>query len=147
MVTTTERQKLRAELVSVGYSWEYIDTWQPHTTLYRHAPGLNVEGELVNPVGTAMPNVPGNPDHVARKSRLGMLPRLPSDSCECRWCARRRTIAGPEPVVEEVTEPPVAVDEASPLNTASCPDCGLVISAKSGANALSRLRAHSKTHK
>jgi len=146
MVTTTERQQLRAELVSQGYSWDYIDSWQPKTTLYRHAPGLDIEGNVVTPVGTPMPGVPGNPDYVARKSRLGMLPGPPSDSCECRWCARRRTTVGPEPVAEEAAEPSVAVDEASSLNTASCPDCGLVISARSGANALSRLRTHSKTH-
>jgi hypothetical protein len=146
MVTTVERQQLRTELVSQGYSWDYIDSWQPKITLYRHAPGLDIEGNVATPVGTAMPGVPGNPDYVARKSRLGMLPGPPSDSCECRWCAGRRTTVDPEPVVEEVTEPSVAVDEASSLNTVSCPDCGLVISARSGANALSRLRAHSKTH-
>ena len=99
MVTTTDRQRMRVELVAQGYSWEYIDEWQPKTTLYRHAPGLDINGEVVFPVGTSITGVPGNPDYVLRKARLGMFPYLPGDNCECRWCTIRNAHA--EPVTEE----------------------------------------------
>ena len=52
MVTTTERQAERAELVSQGYAWEYIKEWQPKIPLYRHAPGMDMEGNEAFPVGT-----------------------------------------------------------------------------------------------
>ena len=60
MVTTKERTEIRAELVGQGYSWEYIDGWQPKITLYRHREIKNGE-EVVSPVGTKVENLPGNP--------------------------------------------------------------------------------------
>ena len=71
MVTTAERQQLREELVSQGYAWDYIDSWQPKTVLYRHAPGLDVNGKVSSPVGTPIKGVPGNPDYVARNPDWG----------------------------------------------------------------------------
>ena len=51
MVSLSDRQRMRQELVSQGYSWEYVDEWQPKTTLYRHAPGLDIQGNEAFPVG------------------------------------------------------------------------------------------------
>jgi hypothetical protein len=145
MVTTVERQRLRQELVSQGYTWDYMDTWQPKTTLYRHAPGLGVEGKIVFPVGTAIKGVPGNPDYVARKSRLGMLPYPPTDSCECRWCVDR--MGGPE-IIEVAKE--IAKewdgDEESVLSSVTCQTCGFDAEARTHPGALSKLRVHMKTH-
>lgn len=80
---------MRQELVAQGFSWEYLDEWQPKTTLYRHAPGLDTKGDMVFPVGTEIKGVPGNPDYVLRKARLGMYPYPPNSTCPCRWCAER----------------------------------------------------------
>ena len=141
MVTTVERQRLRQELGSQGYTWDYIDTWQPKTTLYRHAPGLDVEGNEVFPVGTAIKGVPGNPDYVARKSRLGMLPFPPNEGCECRWCVEKRG-----PVAEVPAGPPQesvgVVEEA----VVQCEECGFKAAGATTSGAISRLRVHSKTH-
>ena len=135
MVTTRERTELRNELVGQGYSWEYIDGWQPKITLYRHREIKN--GELVvSPVGTAVENLPGNPDYVLRKSRLGLLPYPPSDTCTCRWCSAKR-------VNVEVTEEP-KIEE--PQEAVDCQECGEPVYAVTKAGALSRLRVHMKSH-
>ena len=80
---------MRQELVAQGFAWEYLDEWQPKTTLYRHTSGLDVEGNEVFPVGSEVKGVPGNPDYVLRKARLGMYPYPPSDGCSCSWCSQR----------------------------------------------------------
>ena len=131
MVTTTERQELRRELVSQGYSWEYIDTWQPKTTLYRHAPGRNNVGDIVFPIGTAIKGVPGNPDYVTKKAKLGMLPVAPSDSCECRWCVESRTSN---------------VESSNPnaMAKASCKECDYVAEHVRLTNATASLRKHER---
>ena len=59
MITTADRGPMKTELVANGYAWNYLDTWQPKITLYRHAPGLTVTGELAFPVGTPLPQLPG----------------------------------------------------------------------------------------
>ena len=135
MVTTKERTEIRAELVSQGYSWEYIDGWQPKITLYRHREIKNGE-EVVSPVGTKVENLPGNPDYVLRKSRLGLLPYPPSDPCECRWCEVRAV-----KIETEVKED----KEESVSEYISCQECDEEISASTKAGALSRLRAHVKS--
>ena len=89
MVEYKDRRVMRQELASSGYSMEYLDEWQPKTTLYRHAPGMTVNGDIAFPVGTEVPNVPGNPDYVIRKSKIGMLPYPPNDACACKWCKER----------------------------------------------------------
>ena len=90
MVTgITERNKMKTELVGLGYSIQEIDEWPPKTTLYRHKPAYNTEGNVTDEVGTFVENVPGNPDYVLRKSRIGMFKFPPSDTCECRWCKER----------------------------------------------------------
>ena len=150
MVTTVERQQLRQELVSQGYAWEYIDAWPPKVTLYRHAPGLNISGDVVFPVGTAVKGVPGNPDYVAKKSRLGMLPEMPSDTCECRWCAADevgRAERAARKILQAPVEP-VAVQAVPvrPTQSVHCPVCNVEITGASRAGAQSKLRAHAKTH-
>ena len=86
-MTTKERTDLRQELVSSGYSWEYIDEWPAKTTLYWH------RDNGVKAVGSAVRGVPGSPDYVSRKARIGLLQWPPSEACTCKWCLGRR---GPE---------------------------------------------------
>ena len=136
MVNLSDRQRMRSELVAVGYSWEYIDEWQPKTTLYRHTPGLDINGNEVFPVGSAIKGVPGSPDYVLRKSRIGMFPFLPGDTCECRWCSANRGNV-------EVTEEP-KIEE--PQESVDCQECGEPVYAVTKAGALSRLRVHMKSH-
>lgn len=138
-LTTKDRTELRDELVGQGYSWEYIDDWQPKITLYRHAIKMSPSGEVISPAGTAVKGLPGNPDYVARKAKLGMLPYLPSDTCKCRWCAESR-IEVKKDVVSSADE------NNEPLATAECPDCSFKATAHTGTGAASRLRAHSKIH-
>jgi hypothetical protein len=88
-ITTKERTQLREELVGQGYAWKYIDEWQPKVTLYRHTEMKNPSGEVVSKAGTKLGNLPGNPDYVNRKARLGLFPWSPSDTCACRWCAEK----------------------------------------------------------
>ena len=136
MVTTRERTQLREELVGQGYSWEYIDGWQPKITLYRHAEKLNTSKEVVSSIGTKVENLPGNPDYVLRKARIGLLPYPPSDTCECRWCEVRAV-----KIETEVKED----KEESVSEYISCQECDEEISASTKAGALSRLRAHVKS--
>ena len=93
-MTTKERTELRTELVGQGYSWEYIDEWQPKTTLYRH----RERGEVVHGVGAVVSGVPGNPDYTSRKARQGLLQWPPSDTCTCVWCRNRREASTVAPV-------------------------------------------------
>ena len=136
MVNLSDRQKMRQELVAQGFSWEYVDEWQPKTTLYRHTPGLDIEGNEVFPIGSAIKGVPGSPDYVLRKSRLGMFPYLPSEACECRWCKARGVDV----------EVPITPDPKTPQESVVCQDCGEEVFALTKAGALSRLRVHTKTH-
>ena len=86
MVGITERNKQRLELANAGFTMKYIDDWQAKTTLYRHKPSYNNEGEISGAVGTAITGVPGNPDYVLRKAKIGLFPWKPAESCECQWC-------------------------------------------------------------
>ena len=142
MVTgITERNKMKTELASLGYSMKYIDEWQPKTTLYRHKPSYNVAGEVSEGIGTTTKGVPGNPDYVLRKAHIGLFPWPPSGSCECQWCVEVKI----EGVAEEGGAE-VAEEAPVTLSSVPCPDCGFVASAPTGSGASSRLRAHSKTH-
>ena len=102
MTTTKERTQLREELVSQGYSWKYIDEWQPKVALYLHKAKKNPSGDVVNPVGTKLENLPGNPDYVNKKARLGLFPWPPSDTCMCQWCAE---VAAGQTTVEKPVRP------------------------------------------
>lgn len=81
-----KRQEIRAELVSQGYAWDYVDSWPPKVTLWVHRDLLNTEGQVSILRGTALPNHPGHPDHLARKSRIGLLNWPPGPSCRCKAC-------------------------------------------------------------
>ena len=110
-ITTKERTELRQELVGQGYSWKYIDEWQPKVTLYRPRALTTPSGETVSPVGTALVNLPGNPDYVSRKARLGLLPWKPSTNCDCRWCAKNRPEQEVTSVAESISNPPESSQE------------------------------------
>ena len=135
MVTTSERQQQKKELVENGYSINYVDEWQPKTNLYRHAPGLNVSGDISFPVGNLVEGVPGSPDYVLRKAKIGMFQYPPSDTCECRWC------------VDRAVETKKVVSEAKPGNSMDCTVCSLEISTTGNKGSLaSKMRSHMKQH-
>ena len=97
MVTTRERTQMRSELNAQGYAWEYIDEWQPKITLYRHVAKVNPDNqEVIEPIGHPVVNLPGNPDYVLRKSRIGLLPYPPGDTCAGRWCSSRAASKQPK---------------------------------------------------
>jgi len=137
MVSTSDRLQQRAELVANGYSWEYVDIWPPKTTLYRHAPGLNTEGDVVFPVGTHIKGVPGTPAYVLAKAKLGLLQVPPGEGCECQWCSIRNAH------VEPVTESGDYVDPEQ--ESVRCQDCGEAVFALTKSGALSRLRVHMRS--
>ena len=86
MAGITERNQQKIELANNGFTLRYIDEWQPKTTLYRHKPSYNIDGEMTADVGTTVNGVPGSPDYVLRKSKIGLFPWPPSNVCTCRWC-------------------------------------------------------------
>jgi hypothetical protein len=90
MVGITERNRQKNELARIGFSLKYVDEWQPKTTLYLHKPSYNVGGGISQNVGAALKNVPGNPDYVLRKARIGLFPWEPGGTCTCRWCLKNR---------------------------------------------------------
>ena len=106
-IGTRERTELRAELTSQGYSWEYIDEWQPKVTLYRHKDMKSPNGEVVSPAGTALHNLPGSPDYVGRKARIGLFVWPPGQGCQCLWCKEREATGTPAALPPEGQEPRV----------------------------------------
>ena len=133
MVTgITERNKMKQELSGLGYSMSYIDDWQPKTRLYRHRPAYNVDGEISDAVGTYVENVPGSPDYVLKKARIGLFQWKPSSSCECKWCI--------DSYVEPIPEPEVNSDMA----TKTCELCGFTAEAANLAGASSKLTFHKR---
>ena len=105
MAGITERNKLKNDLAGIGYSLKYIDEWQPKTRMYRHKASYNVNGAMMEGVGTYIDNVPGNPDYVMKKSRIGLFVFPPSDTCECRWCVERMNGAPQEEPEQEAEDP------------------------------------------
>ena len=132
MAGITERNKMKDELIGLGYSMRYIDEWQPKTTLYRHKPSLNVEGEVVMDTGTPVTGVPGNPDYVLKKAKIGLFPWKPGVSCDCKWCK--------DSYVEPVPEPEVDSD----MVTKTCEECGFIAEAANLAGASSKLTFHKR---
>ena len=104
MVGITERNQQRLELANTGFTLRYIDEWQAKTTLYRHKPSYTLRGEISEDVGSAVTGVPGNPDYVLRKSKIGLFPWKPGNECldrqpifGCQWCRERAAnAAAPE---------------------------------------------------
>ncbi len=132
MAGITERNQQKMELVNSGFSMRYIDEWQPKTVLYRHKASLNVQGEVVRDVGTALTGVPGNPDYVLRKAKIGLFPWKPGVSCDCKWCK--------DSYVEPVPEPEVN----SEMVTKTCEECGFIAEAANLAGASSKLTFHKR---
>jgi hypothetical protein len=106
MAGITERNQQKIELVNNGFYLRYIDEWQPKTTLYRHKPSYNVEGEITGDVGTMVKGVPGSPDYVLRKSKIGLFPWPPSVGCTCRWCVKNQPEQEVPSVAESISNPP-----------------------------------------
>ena len=132
MAGITERNQQKMELVNSGFSMRYIDEWQAKTILYRHKASLNVQGEVVRDVGTALTGVPGNPDYVLRKAKIGLFPWKPGVSCDCKWCK--------DSYVEPVPEPEVN----SEMVTKTCEECGFIAEAANLAGASSKLTFHKR---
>ena len=107
MTGITERNRQKNELASIGFSMKYIDEWQPKTTLYRHKPSYNAYGDISEDVGSAVSGVPGSPDYVLRKSKLGLFPWIPSGECKCKWCVERGQEKEPVAKVAETASEPV----------------------------------------
>tara|TARA_Y100000310_G_C20384593_1_gene669801 strand:- start:312 stop:737 length:426 start_codon:yes stop_codon:yes gene_type:complete len=141
MVGITERNQQKLELANAGFSLKYIDEWQPKTTLYRHKPSYYVAGGVSEDIGTMVKGVPGSPDYVLRKSKIGLFPWVPDDGCECRWCVER--MAG-NAKAEPVGETPGA--ESNPAVEIKCAVCDYKASGGSKVSAMSRLKVHAETH-
>ena len=86
MANITERNKQKVDLANAGFAMKYIDDWQAKTVLFRHKASVNMEGKISGAVGTTVTGVPGNPDYVLRKSKIGLFPWKPEESCTCQWC-------------------------------------------------------------
>jgi len=129
MVGITERNKQKVELANSGFSMRYIDEWQPKTTLYRHKASYTVDGQLSEPVGSTTKGVPGNPDYVLRKSKIGLFPWKPSESCECKWCQETDW---------EEKEPEMV--------QGFCDVCGLEVEARNSAGVSSKLTFHKRAN-
>ena len=111
MAGITERNRQKNELASIGFSMKYIDEWQPKTTLYLHKPSYFVSGGIAADVGTSVKGVPGSPDYVLRKARIGLFPWRPSDECTCKWCAERSQEKEPVAQAAGTTSDPVLPQE------------------------------------
>ena len=137
MADITERNKQKIELANSGFSMKYIDDWQPKTTLYRHKASFSVNGKISEDVGTTVKQVPGNPDYVLRKAKIGLFPWKPSSECDCQWCGESFSKA--EVAVEKPTKS-IAVTE-------TCKACGFKMEAKNKLGLSSKIRSHnSKVH-
>tara|TARA_Y100000310_G_scaffold233434_1_gene236295 strand:- start:1423 stop:1842 length:420 start_codon:yes stop_codon:yes gene_type:complete len=137
MASITERNKQKIELANNGFTMNYIDEWQPKTTLYRHKASYNTEGDIVGDIGSTVKQVPGNPDYVLKKSKIGLFPWKPSSECDCQWCGE--SFAKVEVPVETLLEGDTA--------TETCNICGFKMEAKNKLGLSSKVRSHnSKVH-
>ena len=124
----TERNRLKQELAGLGYSLKYIDEWAPKTRLYRHKASYNVEGEIMDEVGSYMDKVPGNPDYVQKKAKIGLFTWKPGPECQCRWCAN------------SFKELP----EKSEMATEACNLCNFVGEAKTAFALAPKMKSHAR---
>ena len=139
MVAITERQELRRKLVEQGFTWEFIDEPNPKTVMYRHAPGMNVEGEVVFPVGSIWPGkTTTDARYILSKAKIGVFPFPPSEGHDCKWCAANKVEVGDSVQIEE--------QESVPEESIQCQNCDKTLSALTKAGALSQLRVHMKEH-
>ena len=132
MAGITERNAQRIELANSGFTMNYIDDWQPKTTLYRHKASYNTEGDIIEGIGSTVKQVPGNPDYVLKKAKIGLFPWKPGSECSCQWCSE---------VVAEVEEKPKMLYKM-------CDKCDFEGKAKSNSGLYSTMAAHErKKHK
>ena len=125
MAGITERNQQKLELANAGFTLRYIDEWQPKTTLYRHKPIYNINRQISQDIGSEVKGVPGSPDYVLRKAKIGLFPWKPGEQCECQWCK-----------------------EASAKLEETCKSCDTVLSGKNAAGLASSKRHHNnKYHK
>jgi len=118
MAGITERNRQKDELTSIGFSMKYIDTWQPKTTLYLHKESYYAGGGIAADIGTAVAGVPGNPEYVLKKSKIGLFPWPPSEACTCKWCVERKGTQDTVEVSVEGIEPPsVSTEQPSQRGT------------------------------
>ena len=138
MVSVTDRNKQKLELANSGYSMSYLDDWQPKTTLYRHKPSYDQSGNVVEDVGSTVKGVPGNPDYILKKAKIGLFGKKPGEDCECPWCEARNAKVDIDSLGGTDGEPP--------KESVECQQCGDTIEALTVSGAMSKLRAHIKTH-
>ena len=132
MAGITERNAQRIELANSGFTMNYIDDWQPKTTLYRQKASYNTEGDIIEGIGSTGKQVPGNPDYVLKKAKIGLFPWKPGSECSCQWCSE---------VVAEVEEKPKMLYKM-------CDKCDFEGKAKSNSGLYSTMAAHErKKHK
>ena len=108
MTGISERNRQKNELTSVGFSMKYIDEWSPRTTLYRHKPSYNVEGDMTADVGTSVKGVTGEPSYVLNKAKIGLFPWRPDEGCACKWCDERQIKGAAKAQVAEAAPEPAA---------------------------------------
>jgi len=130
----TERNKLKQELAGLGYSLKYIDEWAPKTRLYRHKASYNVEGHIMDEVGTYMDNVPGNPDYVQKKARIGLFTWKPGPECSCEWCTASFVEA----------KVPVKIPVEGLTATEACNLCDYVGEAKTAFALAPKMKSHKR---
>ena len=130
MVGITDRNKQKTDLASIGYSLGWIDEPRSKITMYRHKPSYSVSGKISEDVGTMVSGIPGSPDYVLRKSKIGLFEWPPSDTCECKWCQEKAA-----PKVAEVTSDKYRCDSG---------DCDYIATSESHSGKLSSLRMHKR---
>ena len=116
MTGIQERNQQKIELANQGYSMKYIDEWPPKTTLFRHKPVYDGNGNVVKEVGERLFNLPGNPDFVLLKSKIGLFPWPPSKDCTCKWCsqANEKKTKSDDVITDVVIEVQLGVKKAVP---------------------------------
>lgn len=104
-MATVKQRELERDLRAKGFTTEILKTWQPKLDMWRHAPGLNENGNIVHPIGTKIPNQAKLWDHQLRMSTRGILPWKPGQECielhkgGCTPC-REQAAMTPAPAME-----------------------------------------------
>ena len=124
-MVTAERRAQEQELRSQGYTTEILKTWQPKVDMWRHTPGMSMDGIEIFPVDTPLPGQTTLWDQQVRLSRRGFLPWQPGEECIKLHNGGCKACRGAFGMVEEIAEtlieeifPPAEVSEvfqAAPL--------------------------------
>ena len=108
MADISGRNRQQNELAAIGYSLRYIDDYGPRTKLYRHKPSYSLDGSINEEVGSFVAGVPGNPEYVLSKAKIGLFAWPPNQGCTCQWCNERMAQAS---LSKEVTQEAPEEDE------------------------------------